>query len=85
MGNKLIQEAMSRDRFQVLSSKLYFNDPEKPNNPTKTYYIGEVVSCFKKTFPHCRQDSPFQSIDESMAKFKGRSSLKQNLPLKPIK
>ncbi|KAJ4430236.1 hypothetical protein ANN_22448, partial [Periplaneta americana] len=32
-----------------------------------------------------REDSPFQSIDESMTKFKGRSSLKQYLPMKPIK
>lgn len=32
-----------------------------------------------------RSESTFQSIDESMVKFKGRSVMKQYLPLKPIK
>ncbi|GLV45957.1 hypothetical protein CBL_20664 [Carabus blaptoides fortunei] len=60
-------------------------DTEKGADAPKTYYIEEVVSCLKYTFPKCREDSAFQSIDESMTKFKGRSSLKQYLPLKPIK
>lgn len=85
LGNEAIKNAISRDRCQLLLSKLYFNEPEKPQNCAKTYYIDEVVSCFKQTFQGCRSDSIHQSIDESMAKFKGRSSLKQYMPLKPIK
>ncbi|GFQ64883.1 piggyBac transposable element-derived protein 4 [Trichonephila clavata] len=66
---------------------MYFNNPKKPENAPKIYYTDEVMKCFKKkkTFLEARQDSPFQSIDEPMAKFKGRSSLKQYLPLKQIK
>nr|CAH7742974.1 unnamed protein product [Callosobruchus chinensis] len=45
----------------------------------------EVMACLKHTFQKARSDSSFQSIDESMTKFKGRSSLKQFLPLKPVK
>lgn len=85
LGNLAIREAISRDRFLLLMSKLYFNEPNKPNNASKVYYIEEVISCLKKTFLAARSDSTFQSIDESMTKFKGRTSLKQYLPLKPVK
>jgi hypothetical protein len=85
LGNDAIKSAISRNRCQLLLAKMYFNNPEKDGNAPKTYYMDEVVACFKKTFMEAREESPFQSIDESMAKFKGRSSLKQYLPLKPIK
>jgi hypothetical protein len=85
LGNRAVQKLMSRDRFLLLHSKLYFNIPEKPIGAAKTYYIDEVVSCFKYTFSKSREDSPYQSIDEAMTKFKGRSSLKQFQPLKPTK
>lgn len=61
------------------------NRPEKPPDATKTYYVDELLSCLKHTFRKYRQDSPFQRIDESMTKFKGRSSLKQYMPLKAVK
>ena len=85
LGNNAIQKAMSRDRFMILVSKLYFAHPEKPSSSSKSYYIDELISCLKYTFSKCRQDSVYQSIDESMTKFKGRSSLKQYMPLKPTK
>ena len=85
MGNRLVKRIISRDRYMVVTSKLYFSLPEKPPDATKTYYVDELLSCLKHTFRKYRQDSPFQSIDESMTKFKGRSSLKQYMPLKPVK
>jgi len=85
LGNEAVKNAISRDRCQLLISKLYMNQPQKPLNSPKSYYIDEVVSCLKTTFTAARSDSPFQAIDESMAKFKGRSTLKQYMPLKPIK
>ncbi|XP_039967518.1 piggyBac transposable element-derived protein 4-like [Bactrocera tryoni] len=85
MGNRTIENCISRDRYMVLTSKLYFSQPNKPPDATKSYYVDDLISCLKHSFSKCRQDSPFQSIDESMTKFKGRSSLKQYMPLKPIK
>lgn len=85
VGNALIRDSMSRDRFLLLHSKFYCNSPEKPNGCSKSYYIEEVVSCLKQTYAACREDSSFQALDESMVKFKGRSTLKQYLPMKPIK
>ncbi|KAJ4450071.1 hypothetical protein ANN_01478, partial [Periplaneta americana] len=85
LGNEAIKNAISRNRCQMLLSKLYFANPDKGESSSKTYYIDDVICCLKKTFQKAREDSPFQSIDESMTKFKGRSSLKQYLPMKPIK
>lgn len=85
LGNKAIQDAISRDRFVLLYSKLYLADPEKPDDASKTYYIDEILSCLKITFQEMRSESEVQSIDESMPKFKGRSSLKQYMPQKPTK
>jgi len=85
MGNQLIKNAISRNRFQILMSKLYFNHPEKPDNATKLYYVEELVNCMKHTFSNAMSESSHQSIDESMVKFKGDSVLKQYLPLKPMK
>lgn len=85
MGNRTIENCISRNRYMVLTSKLYFSLPNKPPNATKSYYVDDLISCLKHSFSKCRQDSPFQSIDESMTKFNGRSSLKQYMPMKPIK
>ncbi|KAF2348002.1 PiggyBac transposable element-derived protein [Trinorchestia longiramus] len=78
LGNELIKKTMSRNRFEFILSKLYFNDPEKPEDSTKTYYISELVSCLKNSYQKAREDSPFHS----MVKFKGRSSMKQYMPMK---
>ncbi|KAF2889398.1 hypothetical protein ILUMI_16775 [Ignelater luminosus] len=85
LGNEVIKLAILRDGFQLLASKLYLNEPKKPDDCSKLYYIEDVVACLKKIYAQMRSESSHQSIDESMAKFKGRSSLKQYLPLKPIK
>ena len=82
MGNAFIKSTFSRDRFKLLFSKIYVNYLEKPSSTSKTYYFDERL---KHTFQKVRQDSPFESIDKSMTNFKGRSSIKQYLPLKPVK
>lgn len=73
MGNEAIESVIARDRFLFLVAS------------SKTYYMDDIVECLKKRFQQAREDSPYQSIDESMTKFKGRSSLKQYMPLKPTK
>lgn len=85
LGNTAIKKAMSRDRCKLLLFKIYFNEPVKPTNADKLYYIEDVVNCLKTTFRKFRTEATFQSIDESMAKFKGRSALKQYLTMKPVK
>ena len=84
LGNPLMKKAFSGDRFKILMSKLYLNEPEKPSTAKTTYYVEQLVSCLKSTFQKYRKNSTYQSIDESMTKFKDvRSS--SYLPLKPVK
>ena len=85
MGNKMLKQTFSRYRFKLLMSKIYMNHPDKPNEADKLYYVEVFINCLKITFQKYRQDSPYQSIDESMTKFKGGCSFKQYLPLKPVK
>ena len=85
MGNQLLKTAFSRDRFKLLMSKLYINYHDKPKEADKLYYVEDLINCLKLTFQKYRQDSPYQSIDESMTKFKGKCSFKQYLLMKPVK
>ena len=85
LGNQAISDGIFRNQFQTIFAKLYFSNPDKPQDATKTYYLDAVLACLKSNFAHARSDSTYQSIGESMTKFKGRSSLKQYMPLKPIK
>lgn len=83
--NETIATAISRDRFMLLHSKLYFNHPVKPNGADKTYYTSELINCLIYTFNRYRTEATHQSIDEFMVKFKGRSAMKQYVPIKPVK
>ena len=48
MGNAAIREAISRDRFQLLFSKLYFNDPDKADSATKNFLHGKIIDSFER-------------------------------------
>lgn len=85
LGNSLIKNSMSRDRFKEIFSKLYFNHPEKPAGADKLYYLEKIIPLFNQSFQRIRSNSTYQSIDEMMVKFRGRLSFKQYQPLKPIK
>ena len=75
LGNQFIKNAISRNRFQFLMSKLYCNHPEKPDSAAKLYYVEELVNCIKQTFSNSMSESSHQSIDESMVKFSTKTIL----------
>ena len=85
-----IVKGMSRNRFEQLCGRLHFNDNRSaPERGTpgydKLYKIRPVIDdiCAKsKTLYNPGKNI---SVDEAMVKFKGRSSIKQYQPLKPIK
>ncbi len=85
LGNDLIREVILRDRFCLVFSKLYFASPKNPEDASKIYYIEDFANCLRRKFIQNFEDFSLQSIDESIAKFKGRSSLKQYMPFKPVK
>lgn len=85
-----ISKVMSLKRFLKILRYLHVNDNTKAiqrGQPgyDKLFKIRPFIDHLKNTFSEGVSPSRFLSIDESMIGFKGRSSLKQYLPLKPIK
>ena len=81
---------MSWNCFEQLCSQLHFNDnslapaqrtPEY-DGPYKIKPVLDVICGKSKPLHSLGQNI---SVDEAMVKFKGRSSLKQYQPMKPIK
>lgn len=85
-----IAEVMPVKRFKKILEALHLNDnnqqPSREDvNFDKLYKIRPLISLLSQSFENNAFNSSSQSIDESMILFKGRSSLKQYMPLKPIK
>ena len=85
-----IADRISRDRFEQITRYLHFTDNDLlPSRGEPGYSrlqkVDPVLNHLKERFkavyyPRCQL-----SIDEAMIPFKGRSTMKQYLPLKPVK
>ena len=81
---------MARDRFMDIHRYLHFTDnssiaPRNSDGYDRLCKVREILSMLEDKFltlydPNCQC-----AIDEAMVPYKGRSSLKQYLPKKPIK
>lgn len=85
-----ISQFMPVNRFSWLLSHLHLNDNSimpgrNDDNHDKLYKVRPFISALKTNFKKCLNPHRCIAIDESMIKFKGRSSIKQYLPKKPIK
>lgn len=85
-----VAETMTLQRFQKISNYLHINDNEQmprrgDANFDKLYKIRPLLDQINQKCQNNANNTKSQSIDESMVKFKGRSALKQYLPMKPIK
>jgi len=85
-----VSEVMPVKRFLKLFRFLHLNNnSQMPKRGTLNfdplYKVRPIVTHLNLAFKQVFNPSRFLSIDESMAKFKGRSSLKQYMPMKPIK
>ena len=81
---------ITRDRFRELKKYLHFannSDLAAPQTPgyDKLGKIRPIITMLGDQFAAVCNAAKDISIDEAMIPFKGRSSLKQYLPLKPIK
>lgn len=87
LGVKPVQEAMARDRFLSILGKLHVNDNTKmdPNKKDKLYKLRPLIESLSRKFKEIRSPGETLSVDESMIRFKGRSTIKQYNPMKPIK
>ena len=78
----LVSSALSRNRFQQILTNLHLNDNQAmPRDNADKLHKNDLWLMFRML---CNINEHV-SINESMILFKGRSSLKQYNPMKPIK
>ena len=79
-----------KDWFDELRRYLHFvnNDTLHPRGTPEYNRLGKVqpaIDSFQEAFQSVYNPSQNVSVDEAMIPFKGRSTLKQYMPLKPVK
>ena len=79
--------ALPRNRFTQILANLHMNDNESvpQNNKDWLYKLRPFIDMLNRNYKLLYNISEYLSIDESMVLFKGRSTMKQYNPLKPIK
>ena len=80
-----IQNIFSRGTYQETFQNLHFADNSKQVQTNKGCKISPIIDHLNKSFQERYSNEPKQSIGEHIAKFKGRSSMRQYLKTKPIK
>ncbi|XP_064467766.1 piggyBac transposable element-derived protein 3-like isoform X2 [Ornithodoros turicata] len=90
MRDPYIANVMSVKRFSSLLSNFHISDNSRaPERGTKDYdklyKVRPLLNRLSQTFAKCYAPTKYQSVDESVIKFKGRSTLKQYMPQKLIK
>lgn len=90
LNDSFISKQMPVKRFTWILGNLHLNDNSiMPNrgdpNFDKLYKVRPLLDHLSAKFSSLYKPGKYQSVDESMIRFKGRSSLKQYMPKKPIK
>lgn len=82
-----VSTTMTRSRFGQILSNLHVNDNSSipDGNKDKLYKLRPLIEAINNRYAKLYNLSRQQSIDESMILFKGRHSIKQYNPMKPIK
>ena len=85
-----IADRITRDRFLEISRYLHFvdNDNLQPRGSPSYDRLGKVrplLDHFTEKFRDMNHPHKEVAVDEAMIKFTGRSSVKQYMPMKPIK
>ena len=85
-----IADRISRDRFREISRYLHFaNNTTLPARGSPGYdrlgKVRPVIDELSKRFTDLYKPHKEVAVDEAMIKFTGRSSVKQYMPMKPIK
>lgn len=85
-----VASVMPIKRFKNIMRALHLNDntqQPQPGNPDfdKLYKLRPLLNLLGNNFQTNAKNSSSQSVDESMILFNGGSTLKQYMPLKPIK
>ena len=81
---------MGRNRFKEILQNIHINDNSKMPKPGETgydklYKVRPLINSLQHNSQKAYNLHRELSVDEAMVLFKGRSSLKQYMPLKPVK
>lgn len=87
LGVEMVRNAMSRKRFETILSFLHVNDNNNMpvNCKDKLFKLRPLINVINDRLPELYNVTREVSVDESIILFKGRSSIKQYNPMKPIK
>jgi len=85
-----LADIMVIKRFKKIRQALHVNDnsqapPPGHANRDKLFKLRPLIDKLNREFSQQCVQSSSQSIDEAMVVFKGRSSIKQYMPMKPVK
>ena len=78
-------ERHDKNMVQSILQNIHFSNNDNDDKTDKSYKIRPVIEHLNKAFSESLSNSPFQSIDKHMCKFKGRLSMKQYIESKPKK
>ncbi|XP_040073232.1 piggyBac transposable element-derived protein 4-like [Ixodes scapularis] len=83
-----ITRVMTYKRFQMITNCLHLNDNAKmpehgTNDFDRAYKVRPLIKMMNEKFHSEYSPSSHLAVDESMILFKGRSSMKQYMPMKP--
>jgi len=83
-------QVFTKRRFWFLWANMHLVDnnnclPRDHADYDKLFKVRPMVDKLNDNFAECYEPHQQISVDESMVRFKGRSSMKQYLPMKPIK
>ena len=82
--NEKIQNVMTRARFWSILQNLHFSNNDNDDKTDKSYKICHVIKHLNKVFAESLSNSPSQSVDKHMCKFKSRLSIKQYINNNPM-
>lgn len=90
LGVPAYAKIMPRNRFLEIWSNLHLSDNSKMPRPgdehfDKLFKVHKFLNDLKTNFKVNYHPHREQAVDEAMIKYKGRTSLKQYMPMKPIK
>ena len=82
IGNQGLRDVMTKSRFKEILRKIHFSDNDTADSNDKGRPLKDR---FNEVFQITMANSPNQSIDDHLIKFRERSSIKQYIKSKPTK
>ena len=81
IGNQGLRDVMTKSRFKKILLKIHFSDNDTADSNDEGNKVRPLIDHFNEAFQNAMANSPNQSIDDHMIKFKGKLSMKHCIKL----